>query len=64
MIMMMNQKKVLNQIMGDKPEESESSPLETIMQELMTCLTNGDASGAAQCFQSAVAHCQPQEVQE
>ncbi len=61
MIMMMNKRKTLDQIMGSEKGEEETSPLESIMQEFMQCLDNNDAKGAAQCFQSAVAHCSTPE---
>ncbi len=65
MIMMMNKKKTLDQIMGDPEGTKETSPLETIMQEFMQCLDNNDAAGAAECFKSAFAHCgTPETPQE
>lgn len=62
-MMMMDKKKVLGQIMGDQPEET--NPLVEVMKELIHCIDSGDAEGAAACFKSAFAHCgAPEAPQE
>lgn len=56
MIMMMDKKKIVNQIMGDKPEGEETSPLKAIAQELLTCIECGDADGLVSCLSSLISH--------
>ncbi len=64
MIMMMDKKRIVSQIMGDQEGEKETSPLHTVMQEFIQCIETGDAEGLAECFKSALAHCQAAPTEE
>jgi hypothetical protein len=54
MIMQMDKKKIVSQIMGDKPEGEETSPLNAVALELLDCIESKDAEGLIQCLKTVI----------
>ncbi len=60
MMMIMDKKKTLNQILGADPREkkeegAEESALSSCMSEFISCVKDGDVEGAVQAFRSCYA---------
>lgn len=56
MIMMMDKKKIVNQIMGDKEEGKETSPLQACFEELCSAINSGDYESGVNALRACFRH--------